>query len=593
MSVDIVNLIENNPITKLNGNYKSKLVEKVKNHFSNYEQQMFLSSFYCFLNYHYKNDFVIDLDNVWKWLGFQQKYHAKYLLEKQFIFNNDYKIIAPEASGAKKNMRGGHNKEIIMLNIDTFKKFCLKAGTKKADEIHDYFIKMEGILQEVLLEETNELKLQLEQQKNEMQQLEDKKNKEYQDKLEKEKIIEREKMLLKEYATIGCIVYIIKVKTLENGHYIIKLGESRKGIQLRYNEHKSKYEECSLLDCFMVNKSKEFESFLHEQIRSHRVNDLLGHEKELELFLVGKNLSYQMLINTINNNIKYFNHNDNNKLELEIEQLKLLLEMKQSNNENILLQELIQHVKQLSSKIDNLEKSNKEIISHVNSSKIKTVTGFNQPLITLGPRLQKINPETLSLVKIYDSVSEVMKENPAIKRPSINKAIVENTIYHGFRWLLVDRNSDATIIHNLLPTKQTKVQNNGYVAKLNQEKTEIINVYLDRKTAAQYNEYESSSALDNPVKNFTISRGYYYKLYCDCEENVRKDFEMKYSEPILYKNGIGQYDLENHLIKEFICKYDCIKTLKMSDKTLAKSLEKSLPYNDFYFKEIGNKLKMI
>ena len=30
MSVDIVNLIESNPITKLNGNYQSKLVEKVK-----------------------------------------------------------------------------------------------------------------------------------------------------------------------------------------------------------------------------------------------------------------------------------------------------------------------------------------------------------------------------------------------------------------------------------------------------------------------------------------------------------------------------------------------------------------------------------
>ena len=26
------------------------------------------------------------------------------------------------------------------MNILTFKKMCLKAGTKKADEIHDYFI---------------------------------------------------------------------------------------------------------------------------------------------------------------------------------------------------------------------------------------------------------------------------------------------------------------------------------------------------------------------------------------------------------------------------------------------------------------------
>lgn len=42
--------------------------------------------------------------------------------------------------------RGGHNKEIFMLNIETFKKYYLKARTKKADEIHDYFIKLEQIL---------------------------------------------------------------------------------------------------------------------------------------------------------------------------------------------------------------------------------------------------------------------------------------------------------------------------------------------------------------------------------------------------------------------------------------------------------------
>jgi hypothetical protein len=46
MSIDIVNLIEKNPITKLNGDYQSKLIDKVQNTFNNYEQQMFLASFY-------------------------------------------------------------------------------------------------------------------------------------------------------------------------------------------------------------------------------------------------------------------------------------------------------------------------------------------------------------------------------------------------------------------------------------------------------------------------------------------------------------------------------------------------------------------
>ena len=590
MSVDIVNLIESNPITKFNGNYQSKLIEKVQQNFNNYEQQMFLASFYCYLNYDYKNDFVIDLDNVWQWLGFSQKYNSKYMLEKQFTINKDYKILtfAPEGSGAKKETRGGHNKEKIILNIDTFKKFCLKAGTKKADEIHEYFIKLELVLQEILIEETNELKEQL-------LQVEDKKKKEYEDKLSKQKIIEREKILLKEYATSGAIFYVIKVKSFENGQYIVKIGESRIGITNRYKEHKSNYPECLLLDCFAVSKSKDFETFIkdHELIKDSRVNDLPSHESELELFLIGKKLSYQIFLEIINNNLKYFNQNDTHKLELENEQLKLKLEMQNVNSENNIAQELLNIVKQLSFKIDKLEKSNKEVLEKLNASQTKLTTGFQQPLVTLGPRLQKINPETLELIKVYECVTEAMKENSSIKRPSINKAIVENTVYNGFRWLLVDRDLDPNIIHNIEPTKQTITKQSGYIAKLSCDKTTILNVYLDRKTASQFNGYESSSALDNPVKNFTLAKGFYYILYDYCDPILKEVFQTKYGEPILYKNGLGQYDIQNNLVKEFVCKYDCIKKLSISDKTLEKAIDKNIQYNGYFYKSLGSKLQFL
>ena len=39
------------------------------------------------------------------------------------------------------------------------------------------------------------------------------------------------------------------------------------------------------------------------------------------------------------------------------------------------------------------------------------------------------------------------------------KAITDNTIYCGFRWLLVERNLDPNIVHEIKPTKETKVQN--------------------------------------------------------------------------------------------------------------------------------------
>ncbi len=108
--LNIVELIENNPITKLSKDYNVKLLTKIKEEFTDFEQKLFLSSFYCYLKYDYKKDFIVDLDNIWKWLGFNQKYNAKYMLEKNFKENIDYikmsndntsNIIAPECSGAK------------------------------------------------------------------------------------------------------------------------------------------------------------------------------------------------------------------------------------------------------------------------------------------------------------------------------------------------------------------------------------------------------------------------------------------------------------------------------------------------------------
>jgi hypothetical protein len=246
---DIVKLIEKNPITRMNNkNYESKLVQKLKNTFSNDEQKLFLSSFYCFLN-HKDNEFVVDFDNIWKWCGFSRKGHAKTLLEKHFQKDIDYiistsitdddtkmseekfasanaeanfssntqenecEIVDLELTDKYKNLinlqkkelieicknkklktsgtkadivtrilnnnnnnnknSGGQNKETIMLKITTFKKFCMKANTKKADEVHDYYIKLEKILHDIILEQSDELSIQLGLKNNEIKKLEE------------------------------------------------------------------------------------------------------------------------------------------------------------------------------------------------------------------------------------------------------------------------------------------------------------------------------------------------------------------------------------------------------------------------------------
>jgi len=563
----------------LSGTYNNKLLMRVKEHFTESQQQLFVTYFYCYLNYNQATDFVIDLDNIWEWLGFTQKVKAKSLLERHFELDRDYINLISNSVKQAGNSHGGHNKEIFMLNVKTFKLLCIKAGTQKAGEIHEYFIKLEEILHEVIREESDELKKQLEQKDNKIMDIENR-NRETYAKLLKEKAEERQNILLEKYDRDVSILYLLKVKTYENGDYLIKIGESRGGIATKFAEDKSKYEEVLLLDCFLVNHSSNFKDFIHnyENIKLAQV------ESQSELFLVGRNLSYLTITTIINNNIQYFDSISSEQLELENEKRKLITKLR----ENEIAAELVDMVKLLLEKVTRLEQA-----SETNRTPAKTVTGFNTPLVTLGPRLQKINPETLQLVKVYETVTECMNENNKIKRPSIAKAVAEYTVYEGFRWRLVDRNLDATILTEIEQTKPTIQKNPGYIAKLNQTKTEILNVYLDRKTAAITNGYESTSALDIPVKQFKVSRGHYYLLYDSCDENLKQDFETKYGEPLLYKDGVGQFDADNQLVQSFACKYDCIKILKMSDKTLAKALDKGEAYNGHYYRQIGSKLQMV
>ena len=596
MSIDIVNLIEKTPLTKLTGNYQSAMVERVRTNFTTYEQQMFISSFYCYLNYDDKHDFIIDLDNIWKWIGFSQKVSAKLLLEKNFIENTDYKITLCQPA-KQPDTRGGQNKEVIMLTINTFKRFCLKAGTKKSDEIHEYYIKMEKTLQEVIMDECKALSDQLKKAKKELDNIQitnandaSVKEAEHQNKMKLQKIIEKEKILLNQFSIYIPIVYIIRVKTFENGQYIVKIGESRRGITGRYNEHKKKYPECVLLDVFTVNRSKDFESYIHnhKSIRINRVRDLQGHENELELFLIGKELTYQMILDTINSQIDNYQESSTYKLELEIEKLKLELQKKDNIFEEhikMLFSKL--EINTLHTKMDNIEKQNREILDKLSTP--KTVTGFQEPLVTLGPRVQQINPETMELVKVYECATQLMNENRNIKRPSLTNAVTENTIYCGFRWMFVERDRDASKLENVQPTKQTRVKNIGYIAKLTPDQTEILNVYLDRKTAAIMNGFGSSSALDTPVKKGTVTKGHVYKLFDECE--TREQFIEKHGrEPLLYKNGFGVFDQSGKMIREYGCQYDCIRSEKISDKTIAKSMEKNTPYNGVFFKHLGEKV---
>ena len=104
-----------------------KLIQLIKDNFNESDNELFKLSFNLFnQNYNTKNDFIINLDEVYKWIGYARKNHTKRLLINNFIKNRDYIYQIPSNEKLNfienKHTKGCLNEKTILLNIDTFKK---------------------------------------------------------------------------------------------------------------------------------------------------------------------------------------------------------------------------------------------------------------------------------------------------------------------------------------------------------------------------------------------------------------------------------------------------------------------------------------
>ena len=354
-SLNIVELIEKNPITRLSNTYQNKLLTKIKERFTDDEQQIFVASFYCYLNYH--DEFIIDLDNIWKWLGFQSKFNSKRLLETQFIINKDYILLSPTAKQSS-HIKGGHNKETFMLNIQTFKKYCLKAGTKKADEIHEYYIKLEETLQDVIQEESNELKLQLEQKEQQLENVAQ----------DKQKI--REKTLLEQFPNNTQCVYYGTIDNLSNNNEkLIKFGNSN-NLKNRVIKHKDTYSNFVLINAFKVDNKLQIENALKEnKIFIERLRNLtLGNKKYIELLNI-EGITFTHLDKIIKEIITGIEYSPENYIKI-LEENKILKKQLEEKNEANNTNNLIL----LTSENNKLKKENIKLMKRYNDLKRRTKT---------------------------------------------------------------------------------------------------------------------------------------------------------------------------------------------------------------------------
>ena len=221
------------------------------------------------------------------------------MLEKNFIIDKDYKCLLCKLQ--KQNGRGGKNKEQILMTINTFKRFCMKAGTKKAEQIHEYYIHLEETLQEVINEECSQLREQIENQTLLLQNNEQ----------EKKRL--REKTILQQFPpNTQCIYYgIIDNKTTTN-EPLIKFGNSNY-LRNRVQTHKKNFDNFFLINAFKVDNKTQIETAIKNDpfLKSIRKTILIHNTQQNELLSI-QNHSIEQIHQKIEEIIQSIEYNPEN-----------------------------------------------------------------------------------------------------------------------------------------------------------------------------------------------------------------------------------------------------------------------------------------
>lgn len=92
-------------------------------------------------------EFPIDLDDAYPWIGWSKKQDAKDVLTNNFVEGVDF------LRKGVKSPSGGRPSEWIVLTVDCFKSLSMMAGTPKGREVRQYFIDCETELKRRIKEE--------------------------------------------------------------------------------------------------------------------------------------------------------------------------------------------------------------------------------------------------------------------------------------------------------------------------------------------------------------------------------------------------------------------------------------------------------
>ena len=412
-TINFTELVKSSNTTfSLSNEYQTNMIKILNEEFTESQQQWYVANLYIFMHYHPTNDYPINLENVFKMIGFANKGNAMKTIKSNFTKDEDYKLlIIPR----EKKQNAGRSEHEIMLNVDTFKNLCMLVKTDKGKEIRKYYVKLENIHNKIIKQEIEQQKRILQEKDTQLE------NKE----LEKKREVE---MTLRNSFDKRSLVYLIKITI--NDEIIYKFGHTD-DIKTRLRSHKNIIgEDIELVYCIESTDKKMLERLLKDYLEQYkfRIKRLINDKHQTELLKVND-------IEIVKNKLI--------ELNKEVEDDKLLiinLKNKIITLENEIIElkkELFkdEYINELKTKIEQLEKT---ILDYkVDGNKIKPFIENRDTVedrIYKKRKVDKIDCTTLQIIETYESMNAVVIKNPEYSYNQIYRSIIKNNVYKNFRW---------------------------------------------------------------------------------------------------------------------------------------------------------------
>lgn len=414
------------------------------------------------------------------------------------------------------------------------------------------------------------------------------------------------------------VIYICELSEKYENKILIKIGKTD-DIKQRIIGLKTQYQKpVILLHVFHCDNNSEFEKYLHnhEEFKKNRFTESLENgETSREIYMLDDYFNINFILDIISKNIKkYEKLNYDEYIEIqnnEIEKLRLNLEIEKERNKNLSINlnktqnincDLINDseisdnirilkIEETSAESDILDNSKiEENISDLDNTKIEK---YNENDFIKKRKKKIVNyiqqyDVNGNLIKYYESFIDLIRDIPGTSVSGLKHSMTKSSLYHGFRWKIIEKTEDPTLKFDIGETNDIKVSRREFIAHLNIDKTTILKVYSEQKDFAK--EYKlSHSAVCCAIKRESRTQGGYIKYYDDCPIELRELYEQNNNLPEIQKKGnsltVSKIDKKtNEILKIYDSIADAIKENPMSRLSLQYASKNNTIHNNFKWK---------